>query len=932
MNQKYVVLDFETTGHSPKKKDKIIQIGLVVVQNGTIIDRYSSYLNPGIPIPSFISSLTGIKQSTVEDAPTFEEVAPELLKLLDGACLVAHNIQFDLSFLNAELENAGYFEWRGMLIDTVELSRILMPNLDSYKLSQLSDSLALEHLQPHKADSDAEATGLLLIELLNRLETLPLLTLQRLHPLLKGLHSDVAGLVQECINRKLGKLEEDIPELDVYRQLILRKMKERGLEEEYVDESLTHQDIQERFADSLPNYEKRYGQLEMMDVVGESLTDGRHAMIEAGTGIGKSLGYLIPGLLHAKKTGRPLVVSTHTIQLQEQLLDRDIPLLKQMVPFDFNASVLKGRNHYLCLRKFEQQLDQIYDNNYDVLLAKAQLLVWLTTTDEGDIEELNLPSGGQLFWHQVKSDANSCLNHKCPWFSRCFYHRSKREAYDADIIITNHALLFTDLVNDHALIPAYQEVVIDEAHHLDEVAGDHFGLQTDYFSFHRVLDRLGTSEEKTVNLWLKLEEILNSVEIDYDKSKVINGLKDMKFEIDHLFSMIKTYVVAKGHKKSEVGKISFRFTTSEADPDWYGEMKEVFARVQLHTNDLLRDCREIIKKVQKHEEHLNVLQKGTLVDYTGLLNKLDEERNILAHMLLTSIEDEVCWIETDPGGARNAVSIYNQPIDISDRLSREFFERKKSVILTSATLTIRNRFDFVRGRLGIGEDAATVQLQSPFDYSNQAKIMVPTDLPMIKDVSTEAYASTIAAYIYRIAYVTDGRMLVLFTSYDLLKKTYHRFKELADPEDFSLIGQGIDSGSRARLTKHFKQLDRAVLFGTSSFWEGVDIPGNDLSCLVIVRLPFNPPDNPVIEARSEQIRRMGKSPFMELSLPQAIIRFKQGFGRLVRSSSDHGAVFVFDRRIVTAKYGKMFLSSLPDVPVLEGSMDDLLDDLKYFIG
>lgn len=931
MNNRYVVLDLETTGHSPKNKDRIIQIGLVVIEDNTIVDRFATYINPEMKIPTFITSLTGITHEMVEDAPKFEEIAPRLLKLMDGACLVAHNIKFDRGFLNAELENAGYFEWRGMMLDTVELSRILMPNLDSYKLTQLSEALSLDHDNPHQADSDAEATGHLLIQLLTRLAELPLLTMQRLLPLVKGMHSDVADLVQAEIDQKLVKLEEEEPELETYRQLVLRKLLDLSTDEEPIDDGLTHQSIEEQLEQTMPNYEKRAGQVEMMDVVEQSLMNGQHALIEAGTGIGKSLGYLIPGLLNAKKTGRPLVVSTHTIQLQEQLLDRDIPLLQKMVPFEFNATVLKGRNHYLCLRKFEQQLDQIYDNNYDVLLAKAQLLVWLTTTDEGDIEELNLPSGGQLFWHQVKSDANSCLNHKCPWFSRCFYHRSKREAYDADIIITNHALLFTDLVNDHSLIPAYQEAVIDEAHHLDDVASDHFGLQTDYFSFHRLLERIGTSEDLTVNLWLKLEEILKTSDIEFEKEKLLTNMRDLKVEIDQLFSMMKSYVLSKGRKKSEIGKINFRFTTDQVDPTWYGELKEVFARCQLLVNDLLRELKALVKKAQKHEGHLNVYQKGVLVDYSGLLNRLDEERNTLAHMLLATSEEEVCWIETDSGGAKNAVSIFNQPIDISDRLSTDFFAKKRSIILTSATLTIRNKFNFVRKRLGMEEDTLTVQLQSPFDYKNQSKIMIPTDLPMIKDVSTDDYASTIAASIYRIAHVTEGRMLVLFTSYDMLKKTYHSFKEYAEPEDFSLIGQGIDSGSRARLTKNFKQLNRAVLFGTSSFWEGVDIPGNDLSCLVIVRLPFNPPDNPVMEARSEQLKKQGKSPFMELSLPQAIIRFKQGFGRLVRSSSDHGAVFVFDRRIVTTKYGNLFIRSLPEVPVQQGTMDELLDDLQHFI-
>ncbi|WLD91796.1 ATP-dependent DNA helicase DinG [Alkalihalobacillus sp. AL-G] len=931
MSERYVVIDLETTGHSPKNGDRVIQIGLVVVENRTIVERFSSFVNPNSPIPAFITSLTGIDQSEVEDAPLFEEIAPKLLQMMDGAYLVAHNISFDLPFLNAELVNAGYFEWRGTALDTVELTRILMPNLDSYKLSQLSELLSLSHENPHQADSDAEATGHLFIQLLDRLDTLALLTLQRLHPLLVGLKSDFADIVQDKIQVKMGLLEDEVEGLDIYRQLVLQQMKESESVTDMDDSIGDYNSVLAQLAESMPNYEKRDGQEAMMKAVDEALSNGEHALIEAGTGIGKSLGYLIPGLLHARQTGRPFVVSTHTIQLQEQLLDRDIPLLQKLVPFDFEATVLKGRNHYLCLRKFEQQLEQLYENNHDVLLAKAQILVWLTTTDEGDIEELNLPSGGQLFWHQVKSDSNSCLNHKCPWFSRCFYHRSKRKAMEAEVVITNHALLFTDLVNDHALLPSYKEAVIDEAHHLEDVASDYFGMKTDYFSFLRLLERLGADVQSPMSLWGKFAEILTQSEIRFTKKSITEPLKELKFEIDQLFSMIKSYVVGKNRSKSEVGKISYRFQSNEADASWYIEIKEVLARVQMHINDFLRTCQKLMKEAQMKEEHLTVSQRGVLVDYTGLLNRLDEERNALAHMILSTNDDEVCWIETDAGGARNAASIYNQPIDISKRLTKDFFAKKRSIILTSATLTIRNRFDYVRSRLGI-EEALTLQLPSPFDFEKQAKIMIPTDLPMIKDVSTADYAATIAESIYQIAHITDGRMLVLFTSYDMLKKTYYRFKDITEPEDFSLIGQGIDSGSRARLTKNFKQMDRAVLFGTSSFWEGVDIPGNDLSCLVIVRLPFTPPDNPVMEARSEQIRQDGKSPFMELSLPQAIIRFKQGFGRLVRTSSDHGAVFVFDRRIVTTKYGKMFIGSLPDVPVKQDDMYSLLDDLKDWLG
>jgi ATP-dependent DNA helicase DinG len=928
---RFVVVDVETTGNLANKGDRIIQIGAVVIENGEIVQRFSSFINPETSIPAFITNLTCIEQSMVDNAPTFDEIAPELLKLLDGACFVAHNVPFDLTFIDQELTNSGYFPFRGPVLDTVEMARLLLPTLDSYKLSQLSEQLSFTHDNPHQADSDAEAAAKLLLFLLEKLAELPLLTLQKLQPLLRHFKSNLEDIVIELIQTKLSKIEEEQPEWDTYRQLVIKKMQEIQAEAS-VEETFSYKDTISDLLENMPSFEQRDGQFEMMDTIEGALYNGRHSIIEAGTGIGKSLGYLVPGLLFAKAHDRPIVVSTHTVPLQQQLLERDIPILEKIIPFDFETTILKGRNHYLCLRKYEQYLDDVQDDNYDVIFAKAQLLVWLVQSEFGDVEELNLPSGGNMLWQMVQSDTNSCLNHKCPWFSRCFYHRSKRKAQSADLIITNHALLFTDIAADHALIPSYKEVVVDEAHHMENVVSDHFGQRSDYFTFSRIFDLIGTADNTSGGLLFKLLSLLQLIDgklTEADLFTMNNRLKQAKLEIDDLFRFIRDYVLERTKKtKSDVGRISYRYIPDRESENWSERVMDMVYRIKLELSESLKLLKKLVKNLEEYEDHFTVAQKGLIVDFQGAVHRLEDEKSKLETMLLAPDPKQVRWIEVQAKGAKNAVYLYSQPIDVSEMLSNSFFSKKNSVILTSATLTIKDSFSFIIDRLGLQPyDVETKYIPSPFNYEKQAQIMIPTDFPLIKDVSKDEFVTRITDSIQQIAEITNGRLLVLFTSYEMLKSTYFLLKQ-QKKENFNLIGQGIDSGSRAKLTKNFKQYDRAILFGTSSFWEGVDIPGEDLSCIVIVRLPFTPPDNPVMEARSEEVKKQRKNPFMELSLPEAIIRFKQGFGRLVRTNKDEGTVFVFDQRISTTRYGQFFLDSLPSVPVVKDDFEALLQKLK----
>ncbi|UZJ80859.1 ATP-dependent DNA helicase DinG [Fictibacillus sp. KU28468] len=933
MNNRYVVIDVETTGNAPARGDRVIQIGAVVVENNIIVDRFSSFVNPEIPIPPFIEQLTGINDEMVADAPLFEEVAPVILQMLEGSYFVAHNVLFDLNFLQEEFENSGYQRFTGPLLDTVELSRILLLQADGYQLGQLADYLGIVHENPHQADSDAEVTAYLLIELLHKLSRLPLLTLQRMDPFLIKMQSSLEEIVGDLIILKSSKIEDDHG-MDYFRQLVLKSFSPIEKEENALQIKMDPSALLEDLSQEMEHYEVRESQQKMMEMVYDAMEDHQHAMIEAGTGVGKSMGYLIPSILYGKREDRPIVVSTHTIQLQQQLLERDIPILKNILPFPFHATVLKGRNNYLCLRKFEQSLDDHSEDNYDTNLTKAQLLVWLTETDQGDVEELNLASGGKLFWHQVKSDSASCLNHRCPWYSRCFYHRKRRAALASDLVITNHALLFSDVKSDAQLLPSYKEVIIDEAHHVEEVVSDHFGIQTDYFVFTRLLERIGHDDDS--GLVKKLYQLIETVELpglEPVLEQIAKELPEAKMEIDELFRSIRSYVLeAKKSSMNDFGRVSYRYGGRDTKSAMWQAILEMVERVLFGLGDLGKSLKKVNKLADEKEEHLNFAQKGLLADFDGLRSQLEEEKEKLRHLLKEVNDNEVFWFEVEAKGAKNAVYLYSKPIVISELLADEFFAKKNSVIMTSATLSVRNSFHYMTTRLGLDDfGPMTANLPSPFSYDQQVKFMVPTDVPLINEVDQETFVAVIARQLHNIAKVTKGRMLVLFTSNDMLRETYNVFKGIIAQDDFVLFGQGIDSGSRARLTKNFKKFEQSILFGTSSFWEGIDIPGDDLSCLVIIRLPFTPPDNPVTAARAEKLKSEGGNPFMELSLPQAIIRFKQGFGRLVRTQRDTGVVFVFDRRITETRYGKLFITSLPPVPVQKGLMHDLLIDLEGWL-
>lgn len=936
MCNKYVVVDLETTGNSPKKGDKIIQFAACVVEDGKIIDQYSSFVNPQACIPPFIEELTGISEAQVKTAPLFSEIAPKILTMLDGAYFVAHNVLFDLSFLQEELTNAGYDGFYGSVLDTVELARILLPTADSYKLGELANREGLIHDRPHQADSDAYVTAELLIMFINRLLRLPRVTILQLLKLSRALKSDIALLIEELLLEKDKEVEELPHDLHIYRGIALRKIPDActNIEKEEQRNHTYPSRSEEKvalFMKAFANYERRNGQFQMMDAIFSALTDKVHALIEAGTGVGKSLAYLLPSAFFAKGNNQKMVISTYTIQLQQQLLLNDIPLLKKMLPFEIKAVLLKGKNHYLSLARFEQSLNE-EDNNYDTLLTKMQILIWLLETENGDYDELHLSSGGMRFWDRISHDDVSLELNKS-WLYHDFYLRARDKAHQVDIIITNHSLLLTDMVSKSSIMPRYHYCIIDEGHHFEKEACKHFGEAIDYFSIRVLLNKFGQFEQ--MQLYYQLEKLLKNKSGEQSTEtphpfEISQLFEDLIWEMDAFFKTIIAF--AKKNTKSR----SFQRITSRLSQNKNSSVLKGITESGTRLSFLLKDLVDYLDKsvsiLNMKESIYTEREKKILQDVSLFAMEIEDYRNKLKELIIDPCEDCVVWIETDDRSAHNSTTIYSQPVTISERLKEHFFSRKRSVIFTSATLSIKNSFRYVLRELGLEPAQCRLeQIPSPFQYEEQVQLIIPNDLPEINTVPQSEYVSAISEQIISIAEATKGRMLILFTSHEMLRHTHELIKESGLLQDYVMIAQGITSGSRSRLTRNFRQFEKAILLGTSSFWEGVDIPGEDLSCLIIVRLPFSHPNEPFTEAKCELIKRTGGNPFSEYSLPEAIIRFKQGFGRLIRTNHDRGLVFVFDRRITTTSYGRAFLQSIPSVPVKHMNINEAVDFIQSWL-
>jgi DNA polymerase-3 subunit epsilon/ATP-dependent DNA helicase DinG len=677
------------------------------------------------------------------------------------------------------------------------------------------------------------------------------------------------------------------------------------------------------FHKSFPEYEHRSEQIEMLRAAVRAISEGRHYLIEAGTGIGKSLAYLIPSALWAVKNQQRVVISTNTINLQDQLITKDIPLLLETLDLKCKASVLKGRSNYLCPHHLES-LRKSKPKSADEMRVLGKILVWLETSQTGDRGEINL-NGPQerRIWNRISAEHEDCSTEGClkRTGGRCPFYRARQAAHSSHLIVVNHALLLADVATGNRVLPEYDTLVIDEAHHLESATTNALSFYTSQSNLRRSLKTLGDQKKGILSWVISLGQNTLSPS-DYGAlNQITQNIIDRSFKtesrMDEVFRIINTFL-----ERKRGGKPIGRYTqqvriqgSTRLQPDWE-EIEAAWDQARQSLHGLLEDIQKLwegISEILGTDQSDEKQYEPILNDLREASRELYETYENIDDLVFEPDPNMIYWVESHP--QRPAVAIQAAPLHIGNLMERHIWFEKRAVILTSATLTTAGSFDYIRNRLQ-ADDAEELALGSPFDYQNSALLYLIDDIPAPADI--RGHQLNINRGLIDLCKATGGRTLVLFTSYSQLQKTAEAISGPLAQEGIIVYEQG-SGPSPHTLLKSFRQAEQAVLLGTRAFWEGVDIPGQDLSVLVIAKLPFQVPSDPVVAARAETYQES----FQEYMLPEAILSFRQGFGRLIRSKKDVGVVAVFDNRLLNKKYGSLFLSSLPDCTIQTGPLAEL---------
>ena len=933
----FVALDIETTGFD-FQNDEIIEIGAVKYKEGSASEQFSVFIKPEKEVPLFIKQLTHITDEQLAGGEKIRDALKSLRNFIGDKILVCHNASFDIGFLNVKLQDCDLPRISNRIFDTLEISKIYLPFVFNHKLGTVAKFFELNLENAHRAIYDAEVTGKILINLLKFIEeNIPLKLNYHILEIARYIQpdTDLLFFLEKILEhqKKYAILSKSSPKIDPFRNNYIEHSVENPRE-------LTIEEIfgtKGVFAEKFENYELREGQLQMAEAVLRNFESDEFLLAEAGTGVGKSFAYLIPAIIHTNKTQSRVVISTNTKNLQEQLFFKDLPTVKQCLNLPFKATLLKGRRNYICEKKWqESSLD--FDKSFTPFEARhfIYLPVWKEFTKTGDISEntsFNLKFAGNT-WKKLAAERHFCLGRKCAYFSRCSLMNVRQKAENSNLVIINHHLLLADMISDNSVLGEYEHLIIDEAHNLPHIAPAELGLSLGFNDFNNFFSQLFSVRGKYqsgILPNLKTAAVKSMID-DSRKKRLISLAEETINFIESGKNIFEEFFLNVGEEVEKKGK--------------YGKLRvkreEDFPFLSKFLAEIIKFLEELSRLAVQIMNELSEIKSSHFFDYAvhtdnidGVIKRIAEFYDGVTTLYNPDLQQNAYWLENfKTGNEKYPNGILNYaPLNINELMNELLYSKVKSIVFTSATVAIRGKFKYFASRMGLDllENGKVRELivPSPFDYQKQARVIVGGFLPDPKD---KYFPSQSLKLIKKAIEISQVGTMVLFTSYKDLNYIYDELKEPFYHQEILLLCQGKGI-SRSALLSEFREHRESVLLGTNSFWEGIDVPGESLSLLILNKLPFMVPSEPIVEAYLEKLQAEGKDSFLHYMLPTALLRYRQGFGRLIRNKNDKGIVLVLDRRIATKFYGKYFIETVPAKTVIHETPIEIYDYLgKWFKG
>lgn len=938
-----VVFDLETTGLS-NFHDEIIEIAAVRYEKGEVIDRLSLFVKPEKTVPTFIYKLTNITPEQLAGGISCKKALAQFFDFIKPSdVLVAHNAPFDIGFINAKSTLQKRDKIYNKVYDTCDFGRIFLPFLTNFKLQTMIEHFGIDNEGAHRAIHDTEVTGKLFYKLIELIvDQIPIETLNFLLKV-ADFALPLSGLQDFLSEIRNFTLKHSLLNKKSSKNKILFKNRNYIDHNEQNYQTYEINDIFEKnglLNKNFSNYEVREGQIVMANSVLDAFNKDDFLLVEAGTGVGKSLAYLIPAIQFGFIHGKKVIVSTNTKNLQEQLLFKDLPLIQEVVNTPFSAVLVKGRENYMCRRKWKEIFHEFTINAQVQSFSPVEaigllyLAVWANFTETGDISENSAFEGSDynFIWKRVSSDRHLCSGKKCSENGQCHLQNIKYKTEKANIVVVNHSLLFSDFMNENASLGVVDYLIIDEAHNLLNSASQHLGMSISYPDLNGFIHSLFSTGKKYQNGLLVTFKTMamKSIIVDSKKENFVRLIDDMINTIEEENSCLEDlfrYVYEVATASNNYGKLRIK------DVNKYPEYKLKIDPIISYLSSLMEKLELIINSMKGFSSDRFNDYDNQLTIIEGISERIFEFILNLKKLQNPDTDENTLWFSTMNVKDENypAGIINFAPIEVNKILPDLIFTKVKSIIFASATMAIRGSFKYFISNLGLDlmKDKIINQqiVESPFDYHQQALVLNTTYLPNNSDPYFSPQSIDLLKNI-----IEKNRVgsMVLFTSYKDLNQTYETLSDTCYKNDILLLAQG-KTGSRSSMLSDFKKQGNAVLLGTSSFWEGVDVQGESLSLLVLYKLPFQVPTDPIVEAYIEKLEKENKNSFMHYSLPNALLKMRQGFGRLIRSKSDHGIILILDNRIKSKYYGKYFEEILPTkIHYMDNPEQTLTNIAKWF--